>query len=124
MILRLLDGLHASSSYATMPCRALAIMATQCMHANHLGCVHVALAPFRELSVLLGSPLQLAIKHEIALPCVGLSINCVKHVYIELYTWTSIRQSFFANNPGNAVSPNIFTAKVSYYTVYVAMSMV
>ena len=28
-----------------------------------------------------------------------------------------IRQSFFANNPGNAVSPNFFTTKVSYYTV-------
>ena len=28
-----------------------------------------------------------------------------------------IRQSFFANNPGNAVSPKFFTAKVSVYTV-------
>ena len=62
------------------------------------------------------SPRVLAVEHEIALPCIGLSIDCAKHVAIELYTWTSIRQSFFANNPGNAVLPNFFTAKVSYYT--------
>ena len=26
--------------------------------------------------------------------------------------------SFFTNNPGNAMSPNFFTAKVSYYMVF------
>ena len=51
------------------------------------------------------------------------SIDCVKHVYIELYTWTSIRQSFFANNSGNAVSPNFLTAKVSYYTVGIMLTV-
>ena len=74
--------------------------------------MHVALAHSAmnqlALSVLLCSP---------ALLCVGLSIDCVKHVAIELYTWTSICQSFFANNPGNTVSPNFFTAKVSYYMI-------
>ena len=26
----------------------------------------------------------------------------------QIYTWTSIRQGFFANNSGNAVWPNLF----------------
>ena len=65
----------------------------------------------------MGSPLQIAIEHEIALLCVELLIDCIKNV--SNYTWTSIRLSFFANNPGYAVSPNFFTT--IFFTIWYAI---